>query len=67
MVGMAVGIAGGIFLNLIRAEKMLQPFALKADQTAKLLDKQETDKPPLSFRGRRGFAKRELLDILSRV
>ncbi|YCM45941.1 permease [Verrucomicrobiaceae bacterium 227] len=67
LVGMAVGIAGGIFLDLIRAEKLLQPFALKAYQSAKPIDSQETEKPVLSFRDRHDFAKRELLDILGRV
>lgn len=67
LVGMAVGIAGGIFLDLIHAEKLLQPFALRAYQTAKPIDKPEKERPALSFRDRHDFAKRELLDILSRV
>lgn len=70
LVGMAVGIFGGVFLDLIRAEKMLQPFALKAYQSATPVADSDGDssaKPTLSFRERHDFAKNELWDILSRV
>jgi uncharacterized membrane protein YraQ (UPF0718 family) len=67
LVGMAVGIAGGIFLDFIRAEKLLQPFALKAYQTAKLSNDDNSTKTVLSFRERHDFAIEELLDILGRV
>lgn len=70
LVGMAVGILGGVFLDLIRAEKMLQPFALKAYQSATPvadLDGDSVVKPTLSFRERHDFAKNELWDIFSRV
>jgi uncharacterized membrane protein YraQ (UPF0718 family) len=67
LVGMAVGIAGGVFLDLIRAEKLLQPFALKAYQTAKVSDDEHTIQTKLSLKERHEFAKEELLDILGRV
>jgi len=67
LVGMAVGITGGIFLDLIHAEKLLQPFALKAYQSARPTVSKDTSRPTLSFRDRHEFAKQELLDILSRV
>lgn len=70
LVGMAVGVLGGVFLDLIRAEKMLQPFALKAYQSATpvaALDGDSVVKPTLSFRERHDFAKNELWDIFSRV
>lgn len=67
LVGMAVGIAGGIFLDLIRAETLLQPFALKAYQKAAFDSSKHTVRPVLSFKERHDFAKVELLDILSRV
>ncbi|WP_100635544.1 permease [Marinomonas sp. ef1] len=70
LVGMAVGILGGVFLDLIRAEKMLQPFALKAYQSATPVADSDGDtaaKPTLSFRERHDFAKNELWDIFSRV
>ncbi|MEZ5503389.1 MAG: permease [Halioglobus sp.] len=67
LVGLAVGITGGIFLDLIHAEKLLQPFALKAYQSAKPMDRQDTSRPTLSFSERHEFARQELLDILNRV
>jgi len=66
-VGMAAGIMGGIFLDLIHAEKLLQSFALKAYQSARPTVSKDTSRPALSFRERHEFAKQELLDILSRV
>jgi len=67
LVGIAVGITGGIFLDLIHAEKMLQSFALKAYQSATPRVANEHSSPALSFRERHAFAKQELLDILGRV
>lgn len=67
LVGMAVGITGGMFLDLVHAEKLLQPFALKAYQSARPIEAKDTFKPALSFGDRHEFAKQELLDILSRV
>lgn len=67
MVGMTIGIAGGVFLDLIRAEKMLQPFALKAYQSAPQAKDLDARRPVLSLKVRHVFAKQELLDILSRV
>ncbi|WP_434926267.1 permease [Shewanella sp. HL-SH8] len=67
LVGMAIGIAAGMFLDLIRAEKMLQPFALKAYQTANQPDSPQKTHTKLTFKARHDFAKAELLDILTRV
>jgi len=67
LVGMAIGVAGGVFLDLIRAEQLLQPFALKAYQIAEFSDGKHNIGPKLSFRERHDFAKAELLDILNRV
>ncbi len=68
LVGMAVGIMGGMFLDLIHAEKLLQPFALKAYQSAKVIDSNGVgSRVRLSFRERHDFAKQELFDILGRV
>jgi uncharacterized membrane protein YraQ (UPF0718 family) len=67
VVGMTVGIAGGIFLDLNRAEKLLQPFALKAYQSAKPVDNENKERPKLVMKDRHDFAKRELLDILAPV
>jgi len=67
LVGLAIGIAGGIFLDLIHAEKLLQPFALKAYEAASPVVGSETSKVRLSFSERHDFAKQELRDIFSRV
>lgn len=67
VIGMAVGIAGGIFLDLIRAERLLQPFALKAYQTAQVSNSEPGTNTKLSIMERHEFAKVELLDILNRV
>ncbi|GAA4082228.1 hypothetical protein GCM10022414_00890 [Zhongshania borealis] len=66
-VGMAVGIIGGIFLDLIHAEKLLQPFALKAYQSVQPTIHSSDNKPTLSLYERHEFAKHELLDIFRRV
>lgn len=65
-VGMVVGIIGGVFLDLIRAEKMLQPFAAKAYIEAKHANV-STEVRHLSMSERHQFAKDELIDIFSRV
>ena len=67
LVGMAIGIAGGVFLDLIRAEKLLQPFALKAYQTAEFSAVEHNIRTKLTFSERHDFAKVELLDILNRI
>lgn len=67
LVGMAVGIAGGVFLDLIRAERRLQPFALKAYQTADISNSDKTTRSKMSLPERHEFAKGELFDILTRV
>ncbi len=67
LVGTTIGIIGGIFLDLIHAEKLLQPFALKAYQTAQSSNGEHRKKHSLSIRDRHDFAKQELFDILGRV
>ncbi len=67
LIGMAIGIAGGVFLDLIHAEQLLQPFALKAYQTADSSAGAQQIRPKLSFGARHAFAKSELLDIVHRV
>jgi uncharacterized membrane protein YraQ (UPF0718 family) len=67
MAGMAIWIAGGVLLDLIRAEKLLQSFALKAYESATVSDASEDAPPRWSFKERHEFAKNELSDIVSRV
>jgi len=68
LVGMAVGIICGLFLDIIHAEKWLQPFALKAFEKAGAshqISGEESE--ALSLKDRHQFAKQELADIFSRV
>jgi hypothetical protein len=67
IVGMAVGILGGIFLDLIHAEKLLQAFARKAYQNASINSGKNTPITSLSLRERHEFAKAELIEIFNRV
>jgi uncharacterized membrane protein YraQ (UPF0718 family) len=68
LAGMAVGVLGGLFLDMIRAEKMLQGFAYKAYLKAEA--KQGVAGPEqgkMSMKERHAFAKQELFEIFSRV
>jgi hypothetical protein len=67
VVGMAVGILAGAFLDLIRAERLLQPFAAKAYEKSQPIQLQEVALQRMSLTDRHNFAKTELLDILQRV
>jgi uncharacterized membrane protein YraQ (UPF0718 family) len=67
LVGLAIGIAGGIFLDLIHAEKLLQPFARKAYESASGELTNNIRNTKLSFGDRHEFAKQELKDIFGRV
>jgi uncharacterized membrane protein YraQ (UPF0718 family) len=66
VVGISVGVIGGVFLDLIKAEKMLQPFAAKAYIEAKQ-SAVKGESRRLSLSERHQFAKDELVDIFSRV
>lgn len=69
-IGMAVGITGGIFLDLIHTEKWLQPFAAKAYQKAAAQDTGASAPqaaPVLSMKERHQFAKEETKEIIGRV
>jgi len=67
LAGMLIGILGGMFLDLVHAERLLQPFALKAYQTAQASGDEPIETARLSMSERHEFAKQELLDILGRV
>lgn len=68
--GVAVGILGGFFLDLIRAERWLQPFAAKAYQKGRGTDPGAVGQQAaavLSMRERHQFAKGETMEIIGRV
>ena len=68
-VGMAVGILGGIFLDMIKAEKWLQSFAAEALEKGRHQDVNisEAQATSLTFSERHQFAKTEALEIFFRV
>ena len=76
--GMTVGILGGIFLDAIKAERWLQPFAANALKQGQLKQGTEAnsqidtpalsnDTAPLSLADRHTFAKDEVFTIFRRV
>ncbi len=70
VVGMAVGILGGWFLDTIHAERWLQSFAAKALAQATQRNASTTvpvEARKLTLQERHTFAKAEALDIFSRV
>lgn len=68
-VGMGVGILGGVFLDLIHAERWLQSFAAKALERGQQSSTPDTTATAtsMSLGERHQFAKSETLDIFSRV
>jgi uncharacterized membrane protein YraQ (UPF0718 family) len=67
-VGIAVGILGGLFLDLIKAERWLQDFAAKAYQAAQQRQSATVvDEVKLTAADRHQFAKEETLEIFGRV
>lgn len=68
LIGMAVGILGGFFLDSINAGRLLQPFARKAFENATAPASTEAgSKSRLSLVERHQFASDELKDIFGRV
>lgn len=71
VIGMAVGILGGLFLDTIKAERWLQSFAAKALENGKNSSEDSSNSvekaKKMAFKERHQFAKEESLDIFSRV
>ncbi len=69
LVGMCIGILSGWFLDLIGAERWLQPFVAKAMQNSKgnTFSTPSTETPSLSLQDRHTFAKEEMKEIVGRV
>ncbi|MGR5065085.1 permease [Photobacterium sp. DNB22_13_2] len=78
VLGMSVGILGGIFLDAIKAERWLQPFAANALNQGKKLQKKaqnkqedtpcfQPSKASLTLTERHDFAKEEVTTIFGRV
>lgn len=69
VVGMAVGILGGVFLDAIKAERWLQSFAAKALERGKAATAPTQGQQVQTFtlKERHDFAKAEMLEIFGRV
>jgi uncharacterized membrane protein YraQ (UPF0718 family) len=71
VIGMAVGILGGLFLDVIKAERWLQSFAAKALERGQSQTQEPTNSVPkpkkLSIKERHQFAKTESFEIFGRV
>lgn len=67
VVGLAVGIVGGLLLDLIHAERLLQPFAARAYAQAPNAVHSAAPAQRLSLAERHAFARTELTDIFGRV
>ncbi|GGY72266.1 permease [Marinobacter zhanjiangensis] len=73
VIGMAVGIIGGMILDLVKGERWLKDFAAKAYQKAAVeADNHENDievpeAPKLTMAERHQFAKDELKEIVGRI
>ena len=69
VIGMSVGMLGGLFLDTIRAERWLQPFAAKAYQQAQTSGQVQPtgDTTAMTLKQRHAFAKDETRDIFGRV
>ena len=65
-VGMAAGIAGGLFMDAIRAERWLQPFLLKP-QPARVLPMHGAAPARLGLVERHAFARAETANIFRKV
>ncbi len=71
VIGMAVGILGGLFLDAIKAERWLQSFAAQALERGQTQTQEATNSvhkiKRLSIKERHQFAKAESLEIFGRV
>ncbi|MGJ8647375.1 MAG: permease [Marinomonas colpomeniae] len=71
LIGMAVGILGGLFLDTIKAERWLQSFAAKAlakgQKNSQELTDTTSEAKKLSLKERHQFAKTESFEIFGRV
>ena len=70
-IGMAVGMTGGFLLDVLKAERWLQPFAAKAYQNAQNNQApqvaQQAESEKLTAQQRHEFAKDETFEIFGRV
>jgi len=67
MIGLAIGIFGGLFLDAIKAERLLQGFARKAYEEGQHTQIEAVEKKRITMQERHQFAKRELSEVFGRI
>lgn len=67
LIGLGVGIIGGLFLDGIKAERMLQGFARKVYEEGQHAHLAAVEKKRITMLERHQFARRELAEVFGRV
>jgi len=67
LIGLGVGIVGGLFLDAIKAERMLQGFARKVYEEGQHAQIEAAEKKRIAMKDRHQFAKRELREVFGRI
>ena len=67
LIGLGIGIFGGLFLDAIKAERLLQGFARKAYEEGQHAQIEAVEKKRITMKDRHDFAKRELSDVFGRI
>ncbi len=67
LIGLGVGIAGGMFLDAIKAERLLQGFARKVYEDGQHAHVAAGEKKRFTMQERHEFAKRELAEVFGRI
>ncbi len=67
LIGLSVGIVGGLFLDAIKAERLLQGFARKVYEQGQHAQIEAGEKKRVTLQDRHVFAKRELTEVFGRI
>lgn len=67
LIGLGIGIVGGLFLDAIKAERLLQGFARKIYEEGQHAQIEAVEKKRITMMDRHDFAKRELSDVFGRI
>ena len=67
LIGLGIGIVGGLFLDAIKAERLLQGFARKIYEEGQHAQIEAVEKKRITLKDRHDFAKRELSDVFGRI
>ena len=67
LIGLGVGIVGGLFLDAIKAERLLQGFARKVYEEGQHVHVGASEKKHFTLQERHEFAKRELSEVVGRI